>query len=148
MDYLKMTAPCGVDCFNCRLHAAEKDENLSNAIAQYLGIPSELARCSGCRAQKGEMPFLGWTKPCPQFTCVTEKGLDFCYECDDFPCDWLHPSAFRADEVPHNYKLYNLLLIKKMGLEKWASQEADKIREHYFKGEHPILQKAKKTMEQ
>ena len=57
------------------------------------------------------MPFLGWTEPCPQFVCVQDRGLDFCYQCEDFPCDWLHPSAFMAEKVPHNYKLYNVLLI-------------------------------------
>jgi hypothetical protein len=51
------------------------------------------------------------------------------------------PSRF-----PHNYKLYNLLRIKKVGLEKWAAQEASAIRDNYFTGEHPILQKAGKSM--
>ncbi len=148
MDYLQMTSPCGIDCFNCPMHAAEKNEDMRNMIAEKLGISPEIAQCSGCRNQKGKMPFLGWTEPCPQFTCVKDKGIDFCHQCDDFPCHWLHPSAIRADEVPHNYKLYNLLRIKKIGLEEWATQEADGIRKNYFEGEHPILQKAKKTMEQ
>jgi recombinational DNA repair protein (RecF pathway) len=146
MDYFQMTSPCGIDCFNCPLYAAKKNQDLRSMIAENLGIPPEMAQCSGCRAQKGEMPFLGWSEPCPQFTCVTEKGHGFCHECYDFPCEWLHPSAFRAESVPHNYKLYNLLRIKKVGLEKWAAQEASAIRDNYFTGEHPILQKAGKSM--
>jgi hypothetical protein len=146
MDHLQMTSSCGIDCFNCPLHAALDNNDLRNMIADKLGIPADMAQCSGCRNQQGKMPFLGWTEPCPQFVCTQEKGVEFCHECEDFPCDWLHPSAFKADEVPHNYKLYNLLLIKKMGVEEWAESRASNVRDAYFNGEHPILQKAGKTM--
>jgi hypothetical protein len=29
-------------------------------------------------------------------TCVREKGVDFCFECDDFPCNrhGLHPALY------------------------------------------------------
>lgn len=146
MDYWQMTSPCGIDCFNCPMHAAQSNEDLRNMIAEKMGISPEIAQCAGCRNQQGRMPFQGWTEPCPQYVCAREKNLDFCHECGDFPCDWLHPSAFKAEVVPHNYKLYNLLLIKKMGVEEWAKSEAKSVRDEYFHGEHPILQKAGKTM--
>ena len=146
MDYLQMTSPCGIDCFNCPMYAAQSDEDLRNMIADKMGISSETAQCSGCRNQQGQMPFLGWSESCPQFVCAREKGVDFCYECGEFPCHWLHPSAFMADAVPHNHKLYNLLLIKKMGVEEWAESEAKSVRDTYLHGEYPILQKAGKGM--
>jgi hypothetical protein len=31
-------------------------------------------------------------------------------------------------------KVFNLCLIKKMGLEKWASEKAKSVRETYYKG--------------
>ncbi|MBU0513345.1 MAG: DUF3795 domain-containing protein [Proteobacteria bacterium] len=147
MDYLQMTSPCGIDCFNCPLHAAVDNENLRQMIAERMGVTPDVAQCPGCRSAKGNMPFLGWTEPCPQYTCANDKGFDFCHECGDFPCHWLHPSAFRADTVPHNYKLYNLLLIQKMGVDDWAGSEAKGVRETYFTGDHPILQTAKKEMD-
>jgi len=34
--------------------------------------------------------------------------------------------------LPHNIKVYNLALIRKMGLETWANEKAKSVREIYF----------------
>jgi hypothetical protein len=140
MDYLHLTAPCGLDCFNCAFYlVTQGDEQSLELIRSYhklMGIPLEVMRCQGCRAHKGRPPMhaLSFDRPgpCPAYACSRQKGLSFCYECDDFPCDHLHPYADRADKVPHNTKVFNLCLIKKMGLEKWAEQKAGKVRQTYF----------------
>jgi len=49
---------------------------------------------------------------------------DVCFECGDFPCDYLHPYADMAQIKPHNLKVFNLCLIKRMGLEKWDHFQA------------------------
>jgi hypothetical protein len=36
MDYTKMTAPCGLDCFNCPMYLANENEKLRNTIAERL----------------------------------------------------------------------------------------------------------------
>jgi len=36
--------------------------------------------------------------------------------------------------VPHNTKVFNLALIRKMGLEKWAQEKARSVKRTYFKG--------------
>lgn len=57
---------------------------------------------------------------------------DVCFECGDFPCDYLHPYADMAQIKPHNLKVFNLCLIKRMGLEKWAKEKArDGMRTYY-----------------
>lgn len=38
--------------------------------------------CPGCKASGCERE-----SSCTVLRCVTEKGLDGCYQCDDFPCD-------------------------------------------------------------
>jgi hypothetical protein len=35
-------------------------------------------------------------------------------------------------------KVYNLCRIKKVGLEKWANEEAGQIRKRYFKGKFVV----------
>jgi hypothetical protein len=45
MDYRHMTAPCGLDCFNCPVYLAREDEGLRTKISQNTGIPAEQARC-------------------------------------------------------------------------------------------------------
>ena len=133
MDYEWMTAPCGLDCFNCLMYLANENEELRTKISQNLGIPFEQAVCKGCREEVGKPDFLNWTGPCNVYMCITKRKLDFCYQCSDFPCDHLQPYADRASEVPHNTKVFNLCLIKKMGLESWAKTKARDVRHRYFK---------------
>ncbi len=134
MDYKMLTAPCGIDCFNCALYAASTNEKLRATIAERMGIPLNSAQCGGCRNEKGAIAALGLKEPCKVFKCITAKNLDFCYECQEFPCDNLHPYAAQATERPHNTKVFNLCLMKKMGVEKWAQEKAKNVRETYFKG--------------
>jgi len=132
MDYVQMTAPCGLDCFNCPMYHAREDENLRRALSRRMGIPPENARCEGCRNEGGVIAFLGMSEPCKAYLCTKERGILFCGDCKDFPCDHLHPYADRATQVPHNIKVFNLCLIKRMGVEAWARERAKAVRETYF----------------
>ena len=133
MNYEWMTAPCGLDCFNCLMYLANENEELRAKISKNIGIPFEQAVCKGCREEAGKPDFLNWTEPCNVYRCITKRNLDFCSQCSDFPCDNLHPYADRASEVPHNTKVFNLCLIKKMGLESWAKAKAKDVKHTYFK---------------
>ncbi len=128
-----MTAPCGLDCFNCPVYKANEDDKLRKKIAKNLGVPYERAVCKGCRNENGTIPYLYMDEPCNLYKCITKKGYDFCHKCDDFPCDFLHPYADMATVKPHNLKIFNLCLIKKMGLEKWAKEKAKDVMRTYYK---------------
>ncbi|HMK66752.1 MAG TPA: DUF3795 domain-containing protein [Thermodesulfobacteriota bacterium] len=134
MDFLQLTAPCGLDCFNCPMYLAQDNPGLRRKIAQNMGLPEEKASCRGCRSHNGTIPFLGMTVPCQVYQCISRKKIDLCSECSDFPCDHLHPYADRATQVPHNTKVFNLCLIKKMGLEAWGKEKAKAVKDTYFKG--------------
>jgi len=134
MDYKKMTAPCGLDCFNCPMYLAQGNEELRTILSERLGIARQEASCSGCREQGGKIAFLKMREPCSVYRCISQKGIDFCCDCSEFPCDNLHPYADRASQVPHNTKVFNLCLIKKMGLEEWAKEKAGSVKGTYFKG--------------
>jgi hypothetical protein len=133
MDYKWMTAPCGLDCFNCLMYLANENRELRAKSSKNLGIPFEQVECKGCRGEAGKPDFLNWTEPCSVYRCITKRDLDFCYQCSDFPCDNLHPYADRVSEVPHNTKVFNLCLMKKMGLESWAETKAKNVKHTYFK---------------
>lgn len=134
MDYLQMTAPCGLDCFNCPMYMANENDSLRTKISEKQNIPFEKAVCKGCRGEDGTIEFLGMTEPCNVYKCIQHKGIQFCSDCGDFPCDHLHPYADKASQVPHNTKVFNLCLIKKMGLESWAKDKAKGVKDTYFKG--------------
>ncbi|WP_353740044.1 DUF3795 domain-containing protein [Desulfoscipio gibsoniae] len=70
---------------------------------------------------------------CATYACVTGRGLDFCFECPEFPCAKLNPAADRADVLPHNIKLFNLCCIEKQGLAKFL-EKLPEIRQRYYQG--------------
>ncbi len=140
MDYKTMTAPCGLDCFNCPLYIAGTNDDFRKQVAEKMGIPFEKAQCKGCRNEKGIIRAIGNKEPCKTYECIKEKNLSFCFECSDFPCNNLHPFVPRtADIEPNNIKVFNLCLIKKMGLEKWAEESSKQVRDTYFKGKRFIF---------
>ncbi|HCL56294.1 MAG TPA: hypothetical protein DHW82_04705 [Spirochaetia bacterium] len=134
MDYKNLTAPCGLDCFNCPMYLANTDSQLRKKISERLGIAYETSVCAGCRNEKGKIAFQGMKNTCKTYCCAQEKNVDFCHECADFPCDNLHPFLDQASVKPHNTKIFNLCLIKKMGLENWAEKKAADVKNNYFKG--------------
>jgi len=139
MDFREMTAPCGLDCFNCPGYLANENEEIRKQVSAKVaqcGLPSEDITCKGCRKENGICPLR--TEPCKVFKCVSSKGIESCADCSDFPCDSLQPYAEHASELPHNMKVFNLALIRKMGVEKWAQEKAKSVRDTYFGGKFNI----------
>lgn len=126
-----LVAPCGLDCFNCEIHADNLTPEFAEAIHAKLGVPAEAIACRGCRQQDGRHFHL--PEGCATLDCVKAKGVGSCGECADFPCELLAPLADGAAKYPHNMKLYNLCRIRKVGLENWI-EEAGRIRKNYFTG--------------
>jgi hypothetical protein len=132
MDYAQMTAPCGLACFNCVVYLANENPKIRTLVAEQLGLEPEKVGCQGCREEKGKCPVL--PGECNIYACTEARGVKFCSDCSDFPCDLLHPYVDQADKLPHNTKVFNLCLIKKMGLETWAKTKAKAVTETYFTG--------------
>lgn len=104
---LERLAPCGLDCERCvryekgrvRRQATELAqslagfENLASRMAEhapvlqsYEGFREVLdyltqGGCIGCRAGGGLLPF------CAARTCHAEKAVDYCFQCDEYPCE-------------------------------------------------------------
>ncbi|MCF8075098.1 MAG: DUF3795 domain-containing protein [Desulfotignum sp.] len=136
MEKKGLTAPCGLDCFNCDLYVENLTDKLSGLIQEKLSIPEHEIACRGCRQQDGKHFHLG-PEGCSTLDCVKRKGVDFCFNCDDFPCLYLAPTADGAARYPHNMKMYNLCRIKQFGFEKWF-KESDMIRKKYFTGKFVV----------
>lgn len=102
MDYEKMTAPCGIACFDCVAYLANDDMEIRESISKQFGIPPEKVVCKGCREVKGGCSVI--TMKCSVFPCAEKRGVKFCCDCSDFPCDNLHPYADQAGRLPHNTK--------------------------------------------
>jgi len=126
----ELTAACGIYCGACPQYRATSDPNLAQKLAQVLGKKPEEVLCIGCRpkAKRGDD-----MSGCDVFGCTQDKNVEFCYECSDFPCVKLSPCADRANESPHNMKMYNLVVAEKRGLEALANESRDTWR-RYFRG--------------
>ncbi|MDP4177750.1 MAG: DUF3795 domain-containing protein [Bacillota bacterium] len=143
MNVRELTGPCGMDCFNCQVY----EKNITKELIEILSKstqkdPSEIP-CKGCRAKKGGG--ILWMRECKTYKCASIMGVEFCFECSNFPCYKLLPCSSKADKFPHNMKIFNLCMIKRVGIEKWAKQSVD-IRIRYFKGEFvpglgPVIKK-------
>lgn len=123
-----MTATCGISCGDCECHKAKDDPRLMEYLTGR-GIPR--LPCGGCREVEGKCPVLDGV--CETYRCATEKKVDFCYECDEFPCSKLNPASDRADILPHNLKVYNLCYIQRHGLEEFT-QHAAEFKGKYYRG--------------
>ena len=132
---LMMTAPCGIDCFNCSLYETNITQEIKERMAAVYKLDPEKLACKGCREQKGCSILPG---NCDTLDCVNAKEVTFCFECDEFPCSKLQPLKEGADKFPHNFKVFNLCRIERVGMEKWASEEASDIRKKYFQGKFAI----------
>ncbi len=108
--YLNDHAPCGIYCKRCP------------GVKAY--------NCKGCRTQKGQVKNF---PICKTYQCVQEKGFNFCYECNDFPCEKLQPILNFEIFFPHNSKIYNLLMIQKLGLTKW-NEICEEKSDLYYQG--------------
>ena len=134
MDKKLLTAPCGLDCFNCGGYEANVTEEYKLRVAELWNIAPEETPCKGCRGENGQCKWANGQ--CATWDCVQEKGLTYCYECTDFPCKLLMPTKQGAD-YPHNMKVYNLCRMKLIGIEKWI-EEAAEIRKRYYEGKFVV----------
>jgi len=147
MDKRNLTAPCGIACFECVAFKAKSNAAIKKRISEGTGLPYEKSDCEGCRHRGGKaylfekndiiasgkcFLFGNEQGQCRIYLCAEKKGLHNCSECGDFPCELLAPLADKAGRVPHNLKLYNLCLIRKLGLEKWATEKAASALSEYF----------------
>ena len=131
VDYADMTAPCGLPCFECYFYLAQFDREMAETIAGVLQLAPDEVRCKGCRAEGGQCAHLAMD--CRVYSCTENKGMQTCAECQDFPCEYLHPYRDQAMK-PHNTKVFHLCRIKTVGIEQWAKHEAGDILDQYYYG--------------
>jgi len=139
-EKLQMVSPCGYCCPSCPAYEKSlcTDEIAIQKEAARANLPVEklLKSCAGCRPKQGRphMVTLCLTYDC----CVNKKGLDFCYQCEEFPCLKLAPVSGRAEVRRHNTKVYNLLMLKKLGLDEYI-EKSGQLATQWVRGKTPIL---------
>ncbi len=112
---------CGLNCGACPVGLASEQgdhERISRMAEEWGRIPEEL-NCNGCKTDLTAV----FCTDCRMRLCAREKELEFCFECDDFPCSIIN--EFSNDDAPHHsVVLKNLELIREMGVKAWLKAEA------------------------
>ena len=113
-----VAAVCGLYCEACTLFIATKEDPARlKQLAKRFGLPEEEMKCYGCRSEK-RGPYCHTL--CKMYDCAMERGIDFCSECTDYPCDNL--KQFQS-EAPHRIELWDdLTYIKEKGWEVWMKE--------------------------
>ena len=111
---------CGLYCGACGVvHAVEKG-NLEEMAAKWKSTP-EAMECYGCKSDQ----VAEFAKKCKIRLCAIEKGLDFCFECDEYPCERM--TDFLENQSVHpRIHIDNLQNIKEKGLETWLAEQNDR----------------------
>ncbi|NIQ04453.1 MAG: DUF3795 domain-containing protein [Candidatus Korarchaeota archaeon] len=123
----EMISPCGLDCEPCPIRRLSFDETASKEVIDWYKRQGWLKKeegreeaikqgmyCKGCRSDRNDVH---WSPDCFILECcVDKKNLDFCYECEEFPCDRL----IKWSEETEQYQeaLENLKRIQKERTQK------------------------------
>lgn len=117
----RFAAVCGLFCPACSVFiGTREDPGRLTAMARRFQRPLEEMQCHGCRSEK--RCFYCETK-CIMAKCAAAKGVDFCSECSDYPCNDL--KAFQS-EMPHRIELWqSQSRIREAGYETWYAEMID-----------------------
>ena len=137
-----LVAPCGLYCGHCLFYLAEKDSAIMEMLVSQ-GHKREKIPCQGCRPQEGKVACVAGTREtlydypaigeaCETYACTVEHDVEFCYECQEFPCVKLQPCADMAELLPHNMKVFNLCIIKHQGLTEFLKKYSEIMPKYYF----------------
>jgi len=107
-EVLKYLSPCGLDCARCADYEQGEIKQLSSRLVELLGNYGRVAKmkeelnpifknypvfaeilknfagasCGGCRSENVQCFIV-----CEAKDCCREKGLDFCFQCGEYPCE-------------------------------------------------------------
>ena len=115
-----LSAVCGLYCPACTIYiGTHEDPERLQQTARRFGRPVEDLLCNGCRSDKR---MFHCEEGCTFVACATEKGVEFCGECSEYPCEEL--KAFQAAR-PHRMDLWqDQQRIREIGCEQWFRGKA------------------------
>ena len=104
----EMIAVCGLDCGSCEIRRAPNEPDVAQRLVAWFkkegwlkedeGISEVIERrmyCRGCRGDRS----VHWSADCWILKCcVDDKGHEFCYECNMFPCERLSEWAKQSND--------------------------------------------------
>jgi len=109
----ELVAPCGMNCALCGNYLSMKND------LRKIGI--QKAYCAGCRPRGKNCAFM--KKNCE---LIGEGKIQYCFECETFPCRRLKALDKRYRERYHMSMIDNLAIIKEQGMLNFLKKEEKK----------------------
>ena len=139
-DILNILAPCGLNCVKCFAYSEGEIKMLSGRLQELLGSFDRSAErfsaflpifknypsfkellafftksdCRGCRNGTCIRP------NCGVITCYQKNGVDFCFQCEEFPCN---KTNFDLDFERRWIQMNNRM--KEIGVEAYYQETKD-----------------------
>jgi len=117
---------CGIYCGACLpLQIAKRRDAAARAQGRPLGELGE-KECRGC---KTDFVAKEWCLDCHFKKCCKDRGIEFCHECPDYPCDrYLESYNNHSSLAYHRLAPVNLGRIQEAGLAAWLEAESARWR--------------------
>jgi len=116
MEY-RYDSYCGLYCGACPVLVANENGTVKERAMEWGKKPQDL-RCHGCKS--GVNCVFG--KDCYFKECAESKKLEFCSECEDYPCEKL--LEFVSDKsAHHSIVAVNLGRIREVGVVGWIEEQ-------------------------
>ncbi|MBK9359405.1 MAG: DUF3795 domain-containing protein [Bacteroidales bacterium] len=114
----EIASVCGLYCGACGIYLATQsnDTEKLSRYATMLGQPLSETRCDGCRSGCKT----AYCNNCYMMKCSREKNLNFCGECNEYPCEEL--KNFQQ-QMPHRAELWKAQSrIAEIGAVEWTAE--------------------------
>lgn len=114
----KLAAPCGLYCGVCGVYIAHRDNNMKfkERLSTFYGVSVDEIKCKGCLSDE----LSTFCQTCQIRSCVMEKGIEGCYQCSDFPCQFIEDFPF---PVGKKVILRAIPTWRELGTERWMEEE-------------------------
>jgi len=115
---LRYDTYCGLYCGACEMLNAFRDGKQEEKAREWNLKPEDI-KCYGCKS--GDLS--SWCNECEFKSCAIKKSVEFCSECDEYPCKML--KNFQGDKaVHHSSVIRNSDRIRNVGVNKWLDEQA------------------------
>ena len=81
------------------------------------------SRCPGCAGEG----FSDVHPPCGILSCSQRKGIEYCFECDEFPCKKYDGADLEDSFITHINQFLDMEKAKKLGIEAYKTELNEKI---------------------
>ena len=97
---------CGLNCGLCPRHYTEGS-----------------SRCPGC----ADVGFSKVHPPCGLLSCCQRKNLEYCFDCDEFPCKKYDGADLSDSFITHKNQIVDMEKAKQIGMNAYSNELNEKI---------------------